>query len=62
VTCADSGRLAEVVSLDGPCSASVRTATGVEAVDTTLIASLSVGDLVVVHAGMTIALVPDEPR
>jgi hypothetical protein len=60
-TCADAGRLAEVVGLDAG-SASVRTATGVETVDTTLVAPLSVGDLVLVHAGMTIAIVPDEPR
>jgi hypothetical protein len=61
-TCADSGRPAEVLSLDGPGTASVRTATGVETVDTTLVALLSVGDLVLVHAGTTIAIVPDEPR
>jgi hypothetical protein len=60
-TCADAGRPAEVVSLDVG-SAAVRTATGVETVDTTLVAPLSVGDLVLVHAGMTIAIVPDEPR
>jgi hypothetical protein len=61
-TCADAGRPAEVVSLDGFGSASVRTATGVETVDATLVAPLSVGDLVLVHAGMTIAIVPDEAR
>jgi hypothetical protein len=61
-TCADEARTAEVVGLDGPDCASVRTATGVETVDTTLVAPLHTGDLVLVHAGTAIAVVPDAPR
>jgi hypothetical protein len=61
-TCADEGRTAEVLSLDGQSCASVRTATGIETVDTTAVAPLHIGDLVLVHAGTAIAVVPDEPR
>ena len=64
VTCADEGRLAEVV---GPAPddldptglgspglgrrALVRTAAGQETIDVSLVAPVSVGDLVLVHAG-----------
>jgi hypothetical protein len=59
-TCLDEGRAAEVLSLDGRGGASVRMATGVEAIDTSLVAPLRVGDLVLVHAGVAIAVVPEE--
>lgn len=53
VTCSDEGRLAEVVEPpDGPFGdALVRTATGEERVDVTLVTPVTVGDLVLVHAG-----------
>jgi hypothetical protein len=73
ITCADEGRLAEVV---GPASddlgptgigppgigssgfgsrALVRTAAGQETIDVTLVAPVSVGDLLLVHAGAALA-------
>ncbi|MFM1722648.1 hydrogenase assembly protein HupF [Rhodococcus sp. PAM 2766] len=56
VTCSDEGRLAEVVlvqhdPLDGVL---VRTATGEERVDTTLVADVAEGDLLLVHGGAAI--------
>lgn len=54
VTCSDEGRLAEVIDAVDPSVATVRTATGREQVDTTLVEPLGIGDLVVVHAGMAI--------
>jgi hypothetical protein len=59
-TCADEGRPAEVLGLDGCGGASVRTAAGVENVDATLVAPLHVGDLVLVHAGTAIAVLPED--
>ncbi len=57
VTCGDEGRLAEVIA--PPASlfdkALVRTATGRESVDVTLVAPVSAGDLVLVHAGAALA-------
>ena len=55
VTCSDEGRLAEVVSSAGT-SATVRTANGIETIDTTVVAPIAPGDLVVVHAGAAIAV------
>jgi hypothetical protein len=56
VTCSDEGRRAEVLAvLDGGL-ASVRSARGVEAVDTTMVERPRPGDLVVVHAGTVIAV------
>jgi hypothetical protein len=53
VTCSDEGRLAEVIrppaGLFEP--ALVRTATGEESIDVTLVAPVAAGDLVLVHAG-----------
>jgi hypothetical protein len=53
ITCGDEGRLAEVV--EPPASrigaALVRTATGHELIDVTLVAPVAAGDLVLVHAG-----------
>jgi hypothetical protein len=57
VTCSDEGRLGEVISTDG-CRAQVRTAQGVETIDTTLVSDVSQGDLVLIHAGAAIAEVP----
>lgn len=61
VTCSDEGRLGEVVlppDEEDP-SALVRTATGEEAVDTTLVGEVSHGDLVVIHAGAAITRLDD---
>jgi hypothetical protein len=55
ITCADEGRAAEVVSAEGPDRAIVRTAEGVETIDTSLVGPLAHGDLVLVHAGAAIA-------
>ena len=55
VTCSDEGRLAEVVSSAGT-TATVRTPTGLETIDTTVVAPVIAGDLVVVHAGVAITV------
>ena len=57
VTCSDEGRLGEVVSTDG-ARAQVRTARGIETIDTTVGCDVSPGDLVLIHAGAAIAAVP----
>ncbi len=60
ITCGDEGRLGEVVTVAAASEARVRTATGAEAIDTSLVGPLAPGDLVLVHAGMAISLVdPD---
>jgi len=59
VTCSDEGRLAEVISAQQPCVATVRTAAGREEIDTTLVEPLETGDLVLVHAGMAIERLGD---
>ena len=41
--------------------ASVRTSAGVETVDTTIVAPVNVGDLLLVHAGTAIAVVREDP-
>ncbi len=53
ITCSDEGRPAEVVLVgSGPFSgALVRTATGEEQVDTTLVGEVEPGDLLLIHAG-----------
>jgi hypothetical protein len=53
VTCSDEGRLAEVlVAPDGPFGlALVRTATGEEEIDATLVGAVEPGDLLLVHSG-----------
>lgn len=53
ITCSDEGRLGEVLSATGS-AARVRTATGIEDVDLTLVGTACANDLVVVHAGMAI--------
>lgn len=56
VTCSDEGRLAEVISSGPPNNAQVRTAKGIETIDTTLIGTPAPGDLVLVHAGSAMSL------
>jgi len=60
VTCADEGRPGEVLKIDEDGLAAVRTSRGVEQVDTTLVAPVGPGDLVLVHAGTAIAVLGDE--
>ena len=60
-TCADAGRPAEVLSVDERGGASVRTPAGVETVDTTIVAPVNVGDVLLVHAGTAIAVVREDP-
>ncbi|MGH3562574.1 MAG: HypC/HybG/HupF family hydrogenase formation chaperone [Mycobacterium sp.] len=61
VTCSDEGRLGEVIATtDG--TAQVRTASGVEDVETTLVGPVVAGDLVLVHAGMAINRMDEEER
>jgi hypothetical protein len=57
VTCSDEGRLGEVVAPpDEPYGqALVRTSTGQELVDVTVIAPVRAGDLVLIHAGAALA-------
>jgi phosphoheptose isomerase len=56
VTCADEGRLAEVLTHHHD-EATVRTAQGIETVNTALVGSVRTGDLVLVHARVAIDLV-----
>jgi hypothetical protein len=57
-TCADEGRLAEVLTPPtAGAPARVRTATGYEPVDTTLVGPVAAGDLLLVHAGAAIGVV-----
>lgn len=62
VTCSDEGRLGEVEwPADGTGSAPVRTATGREPVDMSLLGEVAAGDLVLVHGGVAITrLDPDD--
>ena len=60
VTCSDEGRLGEVLTASADGMASVRTATGVETVATTLVDPVAAGELVLVHAGTAIGRVVDE--
>jgi hypothetical protein len=54
ITCSDEARLGEVLATTTPDMATVRTAAGAEAVDTTLVGPLEAGDLVLIHAGTAI--------
>ncbi len=60
VTCSDEGRLGEVVATptDLLHPARVRTAAGVEDVDVTLVGEVRPGDLLLVHAGSALTVVP----
>lgn len=60
ITCSDEGNLAEVVRATA-VTAMVRTPTGVEEIDTTLVGGVNPGDLVLVHAGTALTIV-DEQR
>lgn len=62
-TCSDKGRLGEVVlvSEDSSDQALVRTATGEEWVDMTVLGAVCVNDLILVHAGSAIATLEKEP-
>ncbi len=62
ITCSDEGRLGEVVAIGVDGSAEVRTPDGLEEVDTTLIETARPGDLVLIHAGLAVALVGGPPR
>jgi hypothetical protein len=62
ITCSDEGRLGEVVAIGADGRAEVRTPDGLEAVDTTLIEPARPGDLVLIHAGLALALVDRSPR
>jgi hypothetical protein len=59
VTCSDEGRLAEVLEPPGDPlgQALVRTATGEECIDVTLVAPVERDDLVLIHAGMALTRV-----
>lgn len=57
ITCSDEGRLAEVVVGGAPGYVQVRTARGLESIDTTLIGDVHPGELVLVHAGSAITVV-----
>ncbi len=59
ITCSDEGRLAEVVAVAEAGEASVRTASGSEVIDTTIVGSVQPGDLVLVHAGAAIAVLEE---
>lgn len=62
VTCADEGRLAEVVAASTCETAKVRTAAGIETVDTALVGATLPGDLVLVHAGSAMTLLERDGR
>lgn len=60
ITCSDEGRLGEVVAVQGEyLPALVRTADGEEEVDVTIVGEVAPRDLILIHAGSAIALVPD---
>ncbi len=63
ITCSDEGRLAEVITAPdsrfGP--ALVRTATGEEFIDVTVVSPVVPGDLVIVHAGAALTRLVDQP-
>lgn len=61
VTCSDEGRLAEVVEAPADLfePALVRTASGEEEVDVTLVGQVRPGDLVLVHAGSALTRLDD---
>jgi len=60
VTCTDEARLGEVAAIAAPNVASVRTARGIEEIDTTLVDSLDPGALVLIHGGVAITRVEAE--
>ena len=58
ITCSDEGRVGEVIATDTAGRTRVRTARGIEMIDTTIIDPVRPGDLVLIHAGAAIAEVP----
>lgn len=58
ITCSDEGRIGEIIGTDRHGFAQVRTARGIETIDTTIVAGVGAGDLVLIHAGAAIAEVP----
>jgi hypothetical protein len=58
ITCSDEGRVGEVIATDGVGCTTVRTARGIETIDTTIVAAVGPGDLVLIHAGTAIAEMP----
>jgi hypothetical protein len=58
VTCADEGRIGEVIEVGDLGSTRVRTARGIETIDTSIVVDVGPGDLVLIHAGAAIAAVP----
>jgi hypothetical protein len=56
VTCSDEGHLGEVIAVD-QTTATVRTAAGIEDVDTTIVDAVRPGDLLLIHARTAIASV-----
>lgn len=59
ITCSDEGRVGEVIGVNADQVAIVRTADGNEGVDVSLVAPVSPGDLVLVHAGTALTRLTD---
>lgn len=57
VTCSDEGRLGEVVDVADDGVAIVRSARGLETVDSALVDGAAPGDLVLIHAGSLVSIV-----
>ncbi len=57
ITCSDQARFGEVISLEDAGLATVRTASGAESVETTLVGPVQAGDLLLLHAGTAIGRV-----
>jgi len=55
ITCSDEGRVAEVRAIRGDGIAAVVARGGQESIDVTLVEPVSVGDLLLVHAGVALA-------
>ncbi|MCV7340679.1 sedoheptulose 7-phosphate isomerase [Mycobacterium haemophilum DSM 44634] len=64
VTCSDEGRMGEIVlqPIEPTGPALVRTATGEQWVDVSMLSQIAVNDLVLVHAGAAIARLDDMPQ
>ncbi len=64
ITCSDEGRPAEIVAApDGPFGlATARSSTGDEQVDVTLVAPVTIGDVILIHAGVAITKILDGAR
>lgn len=60
ITCSDEGRLGEVIAPAVDFApALVRTADGEEEVDVTIVGAVGPQDLILIHAGSAIAVIPD---